>query len=109
MSVNLFTLSVIKETTYAMKLYKTLGSYIFDYILSDNHNVEDNLEDKTIDLLQECNEYADKKNMPELCSIYDVFGLEQDAMIIYHIIANYLIEEKQQIQEIEITIRKKGN
>jgi hypothetical protein len=77
--------------------------------LSDNHKVEEKIEDKVCDLLQECNEFAKGKNMPELCSIYDNFGLEQDAMIIYHTIADYLIKEKQQIQEIEITVKRKGN
>lgn len=86
-----------------------MGSYVLHYILSDNHKVEEKIEDKVCDLLQECNEFAKGKNMPELCSIYDNFGLEQDAMIIYHTIADYLIKEKQQIQEIEITVKRKGN
>lgn len=109
MTVNIFTLSKMKETSFAMKLYDTLGSYIFNYLLSEDHSVDDKTEEKTIELLKQCNEFAKANNMKELCEIYDVFGLEQDAMIIYHIVVEHLIQEKQQVEEIEITIKRKGN
>ena len=44
----------------------------------------------------QCNEFAIANNMRELCDIYDVFGLEQDAMIIYYIIVQHWIEKIQQ-------------
>ena len=49
--------------------------------------------------------------MRKLCEIYDVFGLEQDAMIIYHSIVEQLVQEKQHVEEVEveIKIKRKGN
>ena len=46
--------------------------------------------------MKQCNEFAIANNMKELCEIYDVFGLEQDAMIIYYIIVQHWIEKIQQ-------------
>ena len=79
-----------------MKLYDTLGSYIFSYLLSEDNSVNDETEEKTVELLKQCNEFAIANNMRELCDIYDVFGLEQDAMIIYYIIVQHWIEKIQQ-------------
>ncbi|NME41198.1 hypothetical protein HF863_00155 [Lactobacillus agilis] len=79
-----------------MKLYDTLGSYIFSYLLSEDNSVNDETEEKTVELLKQCNEFAIANNMRKLCEIYDVFGLEQDAMIIYYIIVQHWIEKIQQ-------------
>lgn len=46
MSVNIFTLNAIKKSLYAIKLYDTLGSYIFDYILSNDHTVDEKSKTK---------------------------------------------------------------
>ena len=61
--------------------------------------------------MKQCNEFAIANNMKELCEIYDVFGLEQDAMIIYHSIVEQLVQEKQHVEEVEveIKIKRKGN
>ena len=96
MSVNIFTLNAMKKSPFAMKLYDTLGSYIFSYLLSEDNSVNDETEEKTVELLKQCNEFAIANNMRELCEIYDVFGLEQDAMIIYYIIVQHWIEKIQQ-------------
>lgn len=96
MSVNIFTLNAMKKSPFAMKLYDTLGSYIFSYLLSEDNSVNDETEEKTVELLKQCNEFAIANNMKELCEIYDVFGLEQDAMIIYYIIVQHWIEKIQQ-------------
>lgn len=109
MSVNIFTLNAMKKSPFAMKLYDTLGSYIFSYLLSEDNSVSDEIEEKTVELLKQCNEFAIANNMMALCKIYDVFGLEQDAMIIYHSIVEQLVQEKQQVEEVEITIKRKGN
>lgn len=110
MSVNIFTLNAMKKSSsFAMKLYDTLGSYIFNYLLSEDNSVDDKTEEQTVDLLKQCNEFAKANNMKELCEIYEVFGLEQDAMIIYHSVVEQLVQEKQQVEEIEITIKRKGN
>ncbi|WP_172578691.1 hypothetical protein, partial [Ligilactobacillus agilis] len=85
------------------------GSYIFSYLLSEDNSVNDETEEKTVELLKQCNEFAIANNMRKLCEIYDVFGLEQDAMIIYHSIVEQLVQEKQQVEEVEITIKRKGN
>ncbi|WP_172578692.1 hypothetical protein, partial [Ligilactobacillus agilis] len=85
------------------------GSYIFSYLLSEDNSVNDETEEKTVELLKQCNEFAIANNMRELCEIYDVFGLEQDAMIIYHSIVEQLVQEKQKVEEVEITIKRKGN
>lgn len=104
MSVNIFTLNVIKKTPFAMKLYDTLGGYILEYLLSDNHAVDDKIEEKTVELIKECNAFAIANNMEELCEIYDDFGLEQDAMIIYKFVGDQLVQEKQQVEDFEITL-----
>ena len=104
MSVNIFTLNAMKKSPFAMKLYDT-----FSYLLSEDNSVSDEIEEKTVELLKQCNEFAIANNMMELCKIYDVFGLEQDAMIIYHSIVEQLVQEKQQVEEVEITIKRKGN
>ncbi|WP_057879306.1 hypothetical protein [Levilactobacillus paucivorans] len=109
MAVNIITLGEIQNTTYAMKLYETLGEYTVDYLLNDDHAVDEKVEDKTVALLQECNVYAKANGLPALCDIYDVFSLEQDAAIIYHLVADHLIQEKQQIEEYEITIKRQHN
>ncbi|MGQ4558762.1 hypothetical protein ACUIJQ_05620 [Levilactobacillus hammesii] len=109
MAVNIITLSKMQETSYALKLYEVLGEYIMEYLLNDDHAVAEKVEDKTVALLQECNTYAEANGLPALCDIYDVFGLEQDAAIIYHMVADYLIREKQQIEECEITIKRRYN
>lgn len=96
MSVNIFTLNAMKKSPFAMKLYDTLGSYIFSYLLSEDNSVNDETEEKTVELLKQCNEFAIANNMRKLCEIYDVFGLEQDAMIIYYIIVQHWIEKIQQ-------------
>lgn len=96
MSVNIFTLNAMKKSPFAMKLYDTLGNYIFSYLLSEDNSVNDETEEKTVELLKQCNEFAIANNMRELCDIYDVFGLEQDAMIIYYIIVQHWIEKIQQ-------------
>ena len=109
MSVNIFTLNEMKKTPFAMKLYDTLGGYILEYLLSEDNSVDDKIEEKTVELLKQCNEFATANNMKELCEIYDVFGLEQDAMIIYYSVVKQLVQEKQQVEEFEITIKRKGN
>lgn len=47
--------------------------------------------------------------MKDLCDIYDGFGLEQDAIIIYSSVAKHLVQDKQQVEENKIMIKRKGN
>ncbi|WP_154648244.1 hypothetical protein [Oceanobacillus massiliensis] len=46
--------------------------------------------------------------MPELFSIYDNFELEQDVMIIYHMISNYLIEENNRFNSLKLQFGEKA-
>ncbi|MDF7665170.1 hypothetical protein [Bifidobacterium sp. ESL0745] len=105
MSVNIIGLNEIQDSRYATKLQSTLGNYLGSYLLNDNHKVEDRVEDQTVNLLKECNGFLAENHLPKLCEIYDVFGLEQDAFIIYQGVVNHLIE-KQQDQRFEITVRE---
>jgi hypothetical protein len=93
MSVNLVTLNVIKRTPFAINLCDTLGGYVLNYLLSEDNTVDNITEEKTIILLKLCNLFAEMNNMQDLCDIYDVFGLEQDVMIIYYAIVQQLIED----------------
>ena len=98
MSVNLFTLNVIKRTPFAINLCDTLGGYVLNYLLSEDNTVDNITEEKTIILLKLCNLFAEMNNMQDLCDIYDVFGLEQDVMIIYYAIVQQLIEDLHQVE-----------
>lgn len=109
MAVNLITLNAMTESPYSLALYDTLGSYIFEYLLSEDHQVSAKIEERTIKLLKQCNKFAKANQMRNLCEIYEVFGLEQDAMIIYHRIVKHLVEKKQSVEEIDIKIRRKFN
>ncbi|WP_341778996.1 hypothetical protein [Levilactobacillus sp. HBUAS70063] len=114
MSVNIFTLNAMKKSPlamklFAMKLFDTLGSYIVDYTLSEDNSVDDETEEKTVELLKQCNEFAISHNMEELCTIYEVFSLMQDIVIIYTSVVQELVKEKQQVEEVEINIQLKGN
>lgn len=102
MTVNLFTFNEIKKTTYAEKLYKVLGNYIFEYVFNDENEVKDKDEEKVVELLQECNQFAEALRLPELCGIYDVFRLEQDVMILYSMVTKYLIKDKQGFDKLQI-------
>lgn len=102
MTVNLFTFNEIKKTTYAEKLYKVLGNYIFEYVFNDENEVKDEDEEKVVELLQECNQFAEALRLPELCGIYDVFRLEQDVMILYSMVTKYLIKDKQGFDKLQI-------
>lgn len=99
MAVNIVTLKAMKKSEFAMPLYETLGKYIFSYLLSDNHSVDDKIEEETVDLLKQCNKFARENGMHELCSIYDVFGLEQDAMIIYHSVVGHLVKKNKKMKK----------
>src|SRR5699024_5372193 len=98
MSVNLFTLNVIKRTPFAINLCDTLGGYVLNYLISEDNTVDNITEEKTIILLKLCNLFAEMNNMQDLCDIYDVFGLEQDVMIIYYAIVQQLIEDLHQVE-----------
>lgn len=71
-----------------------MGNYNFSYVFNDEHEVEDKIEDQAIELLQDYNKFAKALSKPELCSIYDVFTLEQALVIIYYMIVEYLMKEK---------------
>lgn len=90
------TLNAIKKTPLAIMLCDTLGGYIFNYLLNEDNTVDDKTEEETVALLKMCNEVARENDLNDLCDIYDVFGLEQDAMIIYYIIVQHWIEKIQQ-------------
>lgn len=66
MSVNIITLNAITKSPFAMKLYDTLGSYIFEYLLSDDHCVDDKIQERTVELLKQCNKFAKANKMNNL-------------------------------------------
>lgn len=101
MSVNLVTLNAMKKTPFATMLCETLGGYILNYLLSEDNTVDTESEKETISLLKMCNAVAKMNDMEELCDIYDVFGLEQDSIIIYYVIVQQLIEEQRVIENME--------
>lgn len=95
MTINVYTLHKIKtDDDIANELGEISGIYVLNFIMNDNHLVEQNIEEELIKLLQNINEYVVNCGMSPLIDIYDSFSLDQDAMIIYSVISDYFSSQR---------------